>query len=170
MPALALKLGDLKCFECLLIFSSTQDCGLQAFSAPLDLPTLVVLAFSGQGRCAFTLATHQPDSENVLTQVNVSRPYAWGRMGQAPAPGSTVVWDRSANKTVSCTPEVCPYATPVSGTNGTGGTQYVNRAPVLSGNSNVVLDVRNSKLTSVALQVGSVGYGHAYFQHHLRTQ
>lgn len=86
---------------------------------------------------------------------NNSRPYAWGRMGHAPAPGSTFVWDRALNKSVQCTPANCPFATPIDGVN---GTQYVNRAPVLSGNGNSAQDVRTNKLTTVALQV-SMDFG-----------
>lgn len=118
-----------------------------------------------QGRCAFTLATHQPDSENVLMLINTTRPYAWGRLGQAPAPGSTFVWDRGLNKSVQCTPAICPFATPISGSN---GTQYVNRAPVHSGNGNSIQDVRTNKLTTVGLQASDfatqpkpLDHGHA---------
>lgn len=121
--------------------------------------TLSCLCCLSQGRCAFTLNAQQLDSSNSIANNATVRPYAWGRTGQAPAPGSTSVWDRDNKVMVNCTPEICPFAVPLDVVPPGGGPLqrlWVNRAPVMSACANTNQDLRTAKLTGVALRV-SVG-------------
>ena len=63
-------------------------------------------------RCAVTLNwdTHFKD-HNTSRVASVVR----GQLGVALLPGSTRVWDRSVDEVRSCTPTLCPTATPSSG-------------------------------------------------------
>ena len=71
-------------------------------------------ALCAQGRCLFTLGPLQAGSQlGDLQGAAPTQAYSWGRIGVAPTPGSTRVYDRVTGAMVNCTRDTCPLATPL---------------------------------------------------------
>ena len=88
---------------------------------------------------------------------NSKQAYAWGRVGVAPTPGSTTVYDRASQKMVACDQTLCPFATRLtpssldygsrltsSGADGSLAV-WVNRAPASLNTNNRLLTFGNNK-------------------------
>ena len=117
-------------------------------------------------------------SRDQLHGQNSKQAYAWGRVGVAPTPGSTTVYDRASQKMVECNQTLCPFATRLTPSPLDNGSRltpstaaapnngslavWVNRAPASLNTNNRLLTFSNSKALSGRFGAALLGYTNSH--------